>query len=79
MSALFVYPAQPGVYLDEIKLHPSLLIIAAALVIVSYAIAGVPFLNTRDDIVARSLHFSELMLICIFILQAVLRQPRTKP
>lgn len=56
---------------SKLKAHPWILIIAAIFAIASYAVAGVPFLNKSDDIIARLLHFSELLLICVFILRSV--------
>jgi hypothetical protein len=64
---------------SKFKAHPWLLIIAPILVIVSYSIAGVPFLNTRDDVVARLLHFTELLLICFLILQSFIKNPKNGP
>jgi len=75
------HPAAAGVPLSlllmslisasRIKAHPLMLIIAIVLVILSYALAGIPFLNTQDDTVARLLHFIELLLICILIFRSV--------
>jgi hypothetical protein len=42
-------------------------------VIISYSVAGVPFLDLKDDILARLLHFSELLLICVFILRTFIK------
>lgn len=64
---------------SKLKAHPWLLIIALILVIVSYSVAGVPFLNTRDDVVARLLHFTQLLLICVFILQLFIKSPKNGP
>jgi len=64
---------------SKFKAHPWLLIIAPILVIMSYMVAGVPFLNTRDDVVARLFHFTELLLICVFILQSFIKSPKNGP
>ena len=45
--------------------------IAVVLVILSYTLAGIPFLNVRVDAVARVLHFIEFFLICAFVLYAL--------
>jgi len=59
---------------SKFKTYPWLLVIAIILVIIlSYSVAGVPFLDLKDDIFARLLHFSELLLICVFILRAFIR------
>jgi hypothetical protein len=55
-----------------IKSHPWLLIVAVILVFISYIMAVVPFLNAEDDFVARLLHFSELLLICILIFGSII-------
>lgn len=71
--ALLIVSLTPA---SKLKSRPWLLIIVSALVILSYVIAGVPFLNIREGVIARSLHFTELLLIIIFILQAVLNRVR---
>jgi len=53
-----------------------LLVIATVLVIISYSVAGVPFLDVKDDILARLLHFSELLLICVFILRTFIKNAK---
>ena len=52
--------------------HLLVLIIPAIIIIVSYIMVGVPFLNTQDDTVARLLHFGELLLIFILSLNLVI-------
>jgi len=64
---------------SKLKSYPWLLVTITILVIVSYSIAGMPFLNTRDDIIARLLHFAELLLICVFILQSFIKSPKNVP
>lgn len=51
-----------------------LLIIPAILIVLSYSIAGIPFLNKEDDAVARFLHFIELLLIFTFSLNLILKK-----
>jgi len=63
----------------KIKSHPWLLIVVVILVTVSYIVAGIQFLNTQEDIVARLLHFIELLLICIFVLYALIKMQGAKP
>ena len=55
------------------RLHLWLLIIPFILIVVSYTIAGVPFLKTQDDSVARLLHFVELLLVFILSLNLVIK------
>jgi hypothetical protein len=55
----------------RIKKYPWLLIIAVFLVIFSYTLAGIPFLNVHIDAVARVLHFIEFLLVCVFVLYAL--------
>lgn len=55
----------------RMKKYPWILIIAVVLVILSYTLAGIPFLNVRVDAVARVLHFIEFFLICAFVLYAL--------
>ena len=61
---------------SEIKNKPWLLVITAIFVILSYSVAGVPFLEIRDDFVARLLHLTEFLLICILALQAFVNSGR---
>ena len=49
------------------RVHPWLLIVPAILIVVSYIMAGFPFLNTQDDAVARlSLRRAIVNLYLIF-------------
>jgi len=57
---------------DRMKSYPWLLIVAIVIVIASYALAGVPFLNMQDDLVARFLHLAELLLIIVFVLRSAI-------
>lgn len=82
------HPASVGVSLSllllslmptaKMKSHLGLLIIAIVFVIVSYTVAGVPFLNTHDDIVARLLHVVALLLIIVFVLRAAIMAVRDR-
>lgn len=65
------------VSVSKLKSCPWLLVTAPVLVIVSYSVAGIQFLDAKDDILARLLHFTEFLLICIFILQAFIINPKS--
>lgn len=63
---------------SKLVTRPWVLIAVTILVSASYAIAGVPFLNTSDDVIARLLHFAELLLICVFVLSTLVQIVRKR-
>jgi hypothetical protein len=52
-----------------------LLIVVVIFVTISYTISGVPFINKQNDTVVRLLHFFQLLLICFFVLHALIKRP----
>ncbi|MEW6186894.1 MAG: hypothetical protein AB1585_14260 [Thermodesulfobacteriota bacterium] len=55
-----------------------LALIALTFGVLSYAFLGIPFLDKQDDVVARLLHFTGLLLILIFIIYLLIIYKRER-